>query len=143
LLETTNVSVGRGTDTPFERIGAPWIDANQLADSLNQAELPGVRFTPIRFTPDSSVYEGEACQGVQILITDRKTIEPLGVGFELAGTLRRLYPDRWQHDRYRRLLGDDAVWRAVDAGESRREIQKAYVDELEPFRVRRAAFLLY
>jgi uncharacterized protein YbbC (DUF1343 family) len=80
---------------------------------------------------------------VQILITDRKAIEPLEVGFELAGTLRRLYPDKWQHERYRRLLGDDAVWRAVDAGESRREIQKAYVDELEPFRVRRAAFLLY
>lgn len=143
LLETTNVSVGRGTDTPFERFGAPWINANDLAATLNRAALPGVRFTPIRFTPDSSVFANESCQGVQILITDRDAVDPLSVGFEIASTLRRMYPTEWQHARYRRLLADAAVWDAVDGARGRHEIMALYREELQSFLERRAACLLY
>ena len=74
LLETTNVSVGRGTDTPFEVVGAPWIDGQQLAAALNQRRLPGVRFVPVRFTPAASVFKDEECQGINVIITDRASV---------------------------------------------------------------------
>ena len=70
-FESTNISVGRGTDTPFEHVGAPWIDGVRLADALNARQIPGVRFYPVRFTPTSSKFAGEECQGVFIVVTDR------------------------------------------------------------------------
>ena len=75
-IEYTNISVGRGTDTPFEHIGAPWIDGVQLADALNARSIPGVRFYPVRFTPASSKYANEECQGVFIIVTDRVAMRP-------------------------------------------------------------------
>jgi uncharacterized protein YbbC (DUF1343 family)/CubicO group peptidase (beta-lactamase class C family) len=143
LLETTNLSVGRGTDTPFERIGAPWIDGRELARELNASGLPGVRFTPVTFRPSSSVFEGEDCQGVHLLITHRDALQPLEVGFEIATTLRRLYPDRWDHSRYLRLLADEAVAQAVARGASRQDICRMYRNELDEFAGRRRSFLLY
>ena len=91
LLETTNVSVGRGTDTPFELVGAPWIDGQQLAAHLNSRKIAGVRFVPVRFTPASSVFKGEECNGVNIIVTDRAKFRPLPVGLEIAVALRQLY----------------------------------------------------
>src|SRR5687767_8476116 len=84
LLETTNVSVGRGTDTPFELIGAPWMAGQQLAAALNQRNLPGVRFVPVRFRPDASVFKGEECEGINLIITDRATFRPVPTGIEIA-----------------------------------------------------------
>ena len=96
LLETTNLSVGRGTDTPFEVIGAPWLDGIKLARALNQSGLPGVRFVPIRFTPDSSQYTGELCGGVNVVVIDRGSFRPVRTGLEIARQLHQLYPQDWQ-----------------------------------------------
>jgi uncharacterized protein YbbC (DUF1343 family) len=143
LLETTNVSVGRGTDTPFERIGAPWLDGQRLAQHLNSAQLPGVQFTPLDFRPTASVFADTDCHGVQILVTNRETLNPLDVGLEIATTLRCWYPDQWSHSAYNRLLGNDAVWQAVGRGASRAELREQFAEPLERFRQRRQAYLLY
>ena len=143
LLETTNLSVGRGTDTPFERFGAPWIKGADLAKALNSKNLAGVRFTPIRFQPASSVYQGQACEGVQISITDRDEIVPLDVGFQIALCLRELYPESWETDRYNRLLGDQQVLKMIQTGASPSTIRTAINAELSDFHPRRSRFLLY
>jgi uncharacterized protein YbbC (DUF1343 family) len=143
LLETTNVSVGRGTDTPFERIGAPWIDGRRLAQHLNSAQLPGVQFTPLDFRPTASVFADTDCHGVQILVTNRDTLNPLDVGLEMATTLRRWYPEHWDYAAYNRLLANDAVWQAVGRGGARAEIREEFASQLERFRQRRQAYLLY
>ncbi|MEO7672619.1 MAG: exo-beta-N-acetylmuramidase NamZ domain-containing protein, partial [Pyrinomonadaceae bacterium] len=96
LLETTNLSVGRGTDTPFEVIGAPWLDGRKLAEYLNQRHLKGVRFVPIRFKPDASVFKGEDVGGVNIIITNRNEFRAVRTGIEIAAALRKLYSNAWQ-----------------------------------------------
>jgi len=143
LLETTNVSVGRGTDTPFELIGAPWIQAGKLADYLNQRALPGVRFVPLNFTPKASVFKDEACGGVNIIVTDRTAFRPLLTGIEIAVGLRRLYPSEWKVDSYGRLLVNSATLDRVKRGDSAREIVASWNNQLEEFRQSRAGILLY
>jgi uncharacterized protein YbbC (DUF1343 family)/CubicO group peptidase (beta-lactamase class C family) len=143
VWETTNVSVGRGTDTPFEVLGAPWIDAVKFAAALNGAKLPGVRFTPIEFTPDDSKFKGERCGGVNVAITNQEKFEPVAVGMEIAATLRRLYPLDWQVKRADRLLINKEVYDAIVAGANREEIEDLYRDDLKEFRKRREEFLLY
>ena len=118
LLETTNVSVGRGTDTPFEVIGAPWLDGRRLAAELNQAGLPGVCFVPIRFSPTASTHAGQACGGVNVVITDRSQFEPLRTGLEIARRLHALYGDQWKVSAYDRLLGNAATLEALIAGKT-------------------------
>jgi uncharacterized protein YbbC (DUF1343 family) len=143
LLETTNLSVGRGTDTPFEVIGAPWIDAVTLARELNSAGLTGVRFIPIRFTPGASRYTGEECGGVNIVITNRATLHPLRTGLLLAITLRRLYPNQWDTTSLNRLLASKKTCQGILSGQSVDQLQAAYQDELDSFKQRRARYLLY
>jgi uncharacterized protein YbbC (DUF1343 family) len=143
LLETTNLSVGRGTDTPFELFGAPWLDGIKLARDLNDANLPGVAFTPIRFTPESSKFSGEECRGVNVLITDRAALLPVQMGLEIACQLRRHYPDDWEASAYLRLLGNDAVHQALLSGKTAEEMEKLYREELQRFGERRQKHLLY
>ena len=143
LLETTNVSVGRGTATPFEIFGAPWIDGADLADKLNALDFPGVEFAEEAFTPDASTFANEACGGVRITITNRDRIEPLVIGFSIAQQLLLDYPDNWQTERYNRLLGNTAVLDALLAGADLRSIEALYRDGLETFLERRNEFLLY
>lgn len=143
LLETTNLSVGRGTDTPFELFGAPWIDGQQLASELQRLDLPGVEFSAIAFTPSASKYAAEPCQGVSMRITDRETFDPLRTGLEIALQLRRGYPQQWDIDSYIKLLGNDAVLRAVREGRSYADILAIYKPGLEDFQRRRAAYLIY
>ncbi len=143
LLETTNVSVGRGTDTPFEVLGAPWIDGRRLARRMNEIGLPGTRFVPIRFSPDASKFAGEACEGVNIIITNRVDFQPVRVGLEFACQLRNLYPDKWQTDYFNRLLADQTVLDALNGGKPADAIHELYSQELNEFRHRRVAFLLY
>ena len=109
LLETTNLSVGRGTDTPFEILGAPWIRGRELAAHLNDRMLGGVRFVPVEFRPTSSKYQGESCQGVRILITRRDACEPLRIGIAIACQLRDDYGDQWQLKKMDRLLCDQVT----------------------------------
>ncbi len=143
LLETTNLSVGRGTDTPFEVIGAPWIKHQELAQNLNLLHLAGVTFIPIEFTPDSSKFANELCQGVNIVITDRKAFEPLSVGFSIAVALRKLYPKDWKAEGYLRLLGNKSIHEALMEGKSATEIMLQSSEGMNDFMKRRSTFLLY
>lgn len=143
LMETTNVSVGRGTDTPFEVLGAPWIDGRQLAAALNAKKLAGVRFVPIRFTPDSSRFQDEACGGINIIITDRAAFEPLLTGFAIATAIRQLFPEDWKADGYLRLLGSEATLEAIIGGRSASDVKRVSSGGLADFRHRRQPFLIY
>lgn len=143
ILETTNISVGRGTDTPFEVIGAPWIDAVQLAMELNAAGLPGVRFVPLRFTPNSSKHANKLCEGVNIALIDRDGLQPVDVGLQIACTLRRLYSDDWDASNLNRLLIDAAVYEGIRSGKTLAHIKRLYAQELHQFKSRRSAFLKY
>src|SRR5262249_28146351 len=100
LLETTNISVGRGTDTPFAVIGAPWLDGRTLAEGLAGEHLDGVVFVPVRFTPASSVHAKHECGGVQIIVTDRDRFRSVRTGLAIARQLRVLYESEWQTERF-------------------------------------------
>jgi len=143
LLETTNLSVGRGTETPFELFGAPWLDGELLSRELNDLDLPGVSFSPLQFTPDASKFEGDLCSGVSIVITDRKQYDSIRTGLEIALHLRRLYPETWEIDAYDRLLGNKAVLDAIESGLPYSDITGIYRDELAEFIQRRSQFLIY
>src|SRR5437773_1594684 len=104
LLEGTNVSVGRGTDIPFEVIGAPWLDVPRLAAYLNERRLPGVRFVPVRFTPKSSVFRHEECGGLNLIVTDRARFQSVRTGIEIAVALHQLFPAEWRVEAYSHLL---------------------------------------
>ncbi len=143
LLETTNLSVGRGTATPFEVMGAPWIDGQRLAARLNALELPGIRFEAIRFTPEASKFAGEECRGVRFHIEDRQHVEPLGLGFAIARILRLDYGETWDFAPYMRLLGHDDTFAALERGASLTGIEAAYAQGLEAFKARRRHHLLY
>jgi len=143
LLETTNVSVGRGTNTPFEVVGAPWMDGQKLADYLNRRRIPGVRFVPVRFTPSASVFKDQECGGVNVVITDRARFSSLRTGIEVAVALRRLFADSWKVDDYGRLLVNAATLIKVKQGDAPEEIIRSWNDQLEQFRKLRASVLLY
>ncbi len=143
LLETTNLSVGRGTDRPFEVIGAPWLDGRRLAEALAGSGLAGVRFVPIRFTPTSSTFAGKECGGVQIYLDDWQRFSPLDTGLAVAYQLHRLYPKEWQVRRYGRLLGHPATLEALQRGDSSAQIRKLWKSDLEAFLATRKGFLLY
>ena len=143
LLETTNVSVGRGTDTPFEVVGAPWIDGQKLAAHLNNQKIPGVRFVPVRFTPKASVFKDEQCGGINIIITDRSRFRPVMNGLEIAVALRKLYPTEWKVDSYLRLLVNSDTLERLKRGETAEEIARSWNPKLEEFRAARAKVLLY
>ncbi len=104
LLEYTNLSVGRGTDTPFEVVGAPYVDGQKLAAFLNERNLNGVRFVPIRYKPAASVFKGEDCGGINIIVTNREEFEPIRTGIEIAVALRKLYPTEWKMEKYLNLI---------------------------------------
>jgi uncharacterized protein YbbC (DUF1343 family)/CubicO group peptidase (beta-lactamase class C family) len=143
LLETTNVSVGRGTDTPFELVGAPYIDGQKLAAYLNGRNTPGVRFVPVRFKPNASVFKDEDCGGINIVITNRDVFDSVRTGLEIAAALRKLFPDAWQVDKYDRLLVNADILTMMKRGDSPEDIDKAVNSKLTDFQKRRASFLLY
>lgn len=143
LLETTNLSVGRGTDTPFEVIGAPWLDGQKLAAALNAEKLAGVSFVPVEFTPASSKFANEKCGGVNIVITERGRFEPLRAGFAIAAGLRRLYPEAWEAKGYERLLGNEKVLAALVEGRSGEEMEAVAREGVTEFLRRRQSFLIY
>ncbi len=143
LLETTNLSVGRGTDTPFEVLGAPWLDGRRLAAAMHRASLPGVTFVPIEFTPAASKYEQQKCSGINLLVTDRRQFQPVRTGLAIAHQLHRLYSDEWDAANYPRLLGSEAVVRGLLEGESVRKLEASYSKQLAQFKRRRQQFLIY
>jgi uncharacterized protein YbbC (DUF1343 family)/CubicO group peptidase (beta-lactamase class C family) len=143
LIEFSNISVGRGTDTPFERIGAPWLDARRLIKRLSTYDLKGVCFVPERFTPSSSKFENQECFGFQILVTDRSVIDPLRVGLAIAHALAREYPEQWQSAQTIKLLGSKSVLEAILQEEDFEKVFTKANANNELFRLRRSPFLIY
>jgi uncharacterized protein YbbC (DUF1343 family)/CubicO group peptidase (beta-lactamase class C family) len=143
LLETTNLSVGRGTDTPFEIIGAPWLDGQKLAAYLNARRLPGVRFLPVTFKPNASVFKNEDCRGINIVIVDRARFQPLLTGIEIAVALHSLFATEWKVDSYLRLLVNSDALERLKRGESAEEMTRSWTAPLTNFRRIREQALLY
>lgn len=144
LIEFTNVSVGRGTRTPFEHIGAPWIHDGKLAIEMRDENLPGIDFYPTRFTPDASVFGGEDCGGIRFVITDRDTFRPIDLGLALKRVLHESQPDTFNlMEKGNILLRNEETLDAIDAGESSDEIRFRWKEDLDEFLKRREAFLLY
>lgn len=143
LLEITNISVGIGTDRPYEWIGAPWMNNLQLALLLNQQNLPGVRFVPVKQTPVSNLYANKSCNGLQILIDNWSTFEPMKTGIAIAWALRKIHPDDWKIEKYNTLLLNKATLDALTAGKHYAEIEKLWRADLAAFETRRKSVLLY
>lgn len=143
LLETTNISVGRGTDRPFEWIGAPWLDGQRLAAALADEALPGVRFVPLSLTPASSTHTKKECGGVHIIVDDWARFDPLRTGLTIAVALHRLYPEAWQLDRYDTLLVHKATWAALKGGATWPALEKGWQADLQRFLDVRKKYLLY
>jgi uncharacterized protein YbbC (DUF1343 family) len=143
LLEFTNVSVGRGTDAPFEMLGAPWIRERELAALINRADPPGVRVVPVRFTPTASKFAGEECGGVSFIITDWNEFRSVDLGLVVAHALRTLHRDEWQTKEYMKLLRNKAVFDRLLAGDAAAEIVKSIEPELAKFLERRRQYELY
>ena len=143
ILQEAGVSVGRGTDTPFELFGAPWIHAAELADHLNRRFVPGVRFVPTRFTPRATPYKDQPCEGISLVITDRASLHSMLMGLEIAAALWKLYPENFAVDKIIALLGSKATLERLKRGDAPTVIVADWVDELEAFKKVRAKYLLY
>ena len=142
LLETA-LSVGRGTDTPFEIIGAPYIDDVKLARSLNDLKQPGVRFIPIKFTPKASIHRDKVCNGVNIIITNREALRAVPLGVEIARVLHQMYPKNFPLIKVNRLLCHSDTLSAIERGDTLSQIQNMWAEDLNHFKRRRSKFLLY
>jgi len=143
LIEGTNVSVGRGTDTPFEVVGAPWMKSRELAAYLNARGIAGVRFVPVTFTPSSSNYSGQICPGVNIVVTDRNGFDAPELGIELAAALQKLYPADFKIGKMQGLLVNQSAFDALMAGQDPRRIAQDWQDGLEAFGKVREKYLIY
>jgi uncharacterized protein YbbC (DUF1343 family) len=143
VLEFTNLSVGRGTDTPFEVLGAPFIDARTFAASLNAALLPGVRFVPIQFTPNASKFAKERCGGVNLILTDRQKFASIRTGLTIAQTLHKLYPNQWQPEKLATLLVHKTTQTALLTGTEPKLLERRWQTDLKAFLERRKHVLIY
>jgi uncharacterized protein YbbC (DUF1343 family)/CubicO group peptidase (beta-lactamase class C family) len=142
LVEGTNVSVGRGTDTPFEVVGAPWID-DRLARRLATESLEGVAFASTQFTPVASTYAGKECTGVRLTVTDRAGFEPIRTGIAIARALQELYPTSWKPDKLNGIIANRGITNAILSGRPLSDIESMWKADLDSFRNRRKKYLLY
>jgi uncharacterized protein YbbC (DUF1343 family)/CubicO group peptidase (beta-lactamase class C family) len=143
LIEGANISVGRGTDTPFEVVGAPWIRGRELAQTLNERAIPGVRFVPVRFTPSSSNYAGQVCDGVNLVLLDRNAVDGPELGLELAAALARLHPEQFDVAKVDGLVRNRAVLAALHERQDPRRIAEDWREGVEQFQKLREKYLLY
>ena len=143
LIEGTNVSVGRGTDTPFELVGAPWVKSKELAAYLNGRGIAGVRFVPVTFTPTASAYSGQTCPGVNVILTDRNGFDAPELGIELAAALQKLYTADFKIERIGQLLVNQGAYDALVAGQDPRRIAQDWQDGLAAFQKVREKYLIY
>ena len=142
LLEFTNLSVGRGTASPFELVGAPYIKPGDFANELNRAHLPGVEFKPATFTPESSIFKGQACGGVRIILLDPNA-RTVDLGITLGVVLRKLYPGKWDAANLDKLLVHPPSAKAILAGISMPKIRATWQKDLAAFDQRRSRALIY
>ncbi len=137
------MSVGRGTETPFELLGAPWIHGRELAQYLNAREISGVRFVPVSFTPNASNYAGQKCEGVNIVVVERNAFDAPELGIELASALHKLYPEQFHMERMIELLLNQRVYDALTQGVDPRRIAEDWREPLERFQEIRQKYLIY
>jgi uncharacterized protein YbbC (DUF1343 family)/CubicO group peptidase (beta-lactamase class C family) len=144
MIESSNISVGRGTDTPFAWIGAPWIDATQFAAALNHRMIPGIRFVPVEFTPQAPYpYAGQVCKGVQFVITNRNELNAPEVGVEIASMLYKMYPAQYHLDAIAPLLANQATLKALEDHDDPQSIADTWQRGIEQYMERRKAYLIY
>jgi uncharacterized protein YbbC (DUF1343 family)/CubicO group peptidase (beta-lactamase class C family) len=143
LMEGSNVSVGRGTEMPFEALGAPWIKAQELTDYLNARKIPGVEFQPAAFKPDGSRHANQVCYGVRVILTDRQALDSVLLGIEIISALWRLYPQGFEIDKTLSLIGSRSVLQALKEGQDPKEIQSLWQASLAQFRLLRSKYLIY
>jgi len=144
MIEGSDISVGRGTDRPFELVGAPWVDGKKLSDYLSTRRIQGVRFIPADFTPDASRFGGQLCHGVEINLVDRDALDSPELGVELAAALFKLFPGDFKLDSILPLTGSHAVVDGIRQGRDPRRLAYEWEqNQLQPFRQMRAHYLLY
>jgi uncharacterized protein YbbC (DUF1343 family) len=143
ILQAGGVSVGRGTDTPFEILGAPWIDGPKLAAELTRRKMPGVEFAAAQFAPAQDLYAGQMCQGVRIRIAPKDELESMRMGLEIADALHRMYPQNFQLDKTITLLGSQSTVDSLEHGNAPAKIIKSWTPQLDKFRKMRGKYLLY
>ncbi len=143
MVEGANVSVGRGTSTPFELLGAPWVNAKKLAAYLNDRNIQGVRFLPVGFMPNARRFEKQLCHGVQVILVDRQALDSPALGVEIASALYRLYPRDFQLDKILPLVGSYQVLQAIKDGDDPNSIVLNWQGPLAEFHSRRSKYLLY
>lgn len=143
ILQNAGVSVGRGTEAPFEEFGAPWIDGETVAAQLNARDLPGVRFANQPFIPVSGLYSGQRCGGVGIRVTDRAAVRSMRVGLEIATLLHKNYPDHFDLSKTLLLLGSDATLQQLQSGASPEEIVASWAKSLAAYDEVRRRYFLY
>lgn len=143
LVEGANVSVGRGTGTPFEVLGAPWIDAEKLAGYLNGKGIAGVRFSPAEFTPVTDIYKGKLCRGVRIAVQDRQALDAASLGIGIVDALYRLYPKSFRIDQTLGLVGSREVLNAIKSGTEPSSVEAGWQPMLARFLSMRSRYLLY
>jgi uncharacterized protein YbbC (DUF1343 family) len=143
ILQAGGVSVGRGTPTPFEVLGAPWIEADGLLAELNRRRVPGVQFAATRFTPVSGPYEGKVCNGISIDLADRSALQPILMGLEIAEALNHLYPEQFHLVKMVELLGSNTTIEQLKRGTDPKEIEASWGGDLDKFRAMREKYLLY
>jgi uncharacterized protein YbbC (DUF1343 family) len=143
ILQAAGLSVGRGTEKPFEILGAPWIRAEELADALNARKIAGVSFVPTRFTPHEAPYKDQECEGVTIHLGDARLLRSMRMGLEIANALHRLYPREFQMGKMISLLGSQATIERMSRGDDPAQIEAGWASELGRFRRMRGKYLLY
>lgn len=143
LLEPSNVSVGRGTDQPFEFFGAPWMDGIKLARALDAARLPGLRFIPIQFTPKESKFKGELCHGCYVMVTDREKNRPVASGMTIVWYIHHLFGDKFEVEKVKRLLQNNAAFDEMMRTDDPRTIPSVWRADVEKFKQKREPYLLY
>ena len=143
VIEGTNISVGRGTDTPFEIVGAPWINGHAFSTALNARLISGVRFVPVTFTPTSGPYANQRCNGVNLIVTERNVLDAPELGIELAAALHSMYANDWKLDRMLALLANRQILAQIQSGEDPRNIALAWKEDLDHFMEVRAKYLIY
>ncbi|MED3759512.1 DUF1343 domain-containing protein [Peribacillus frigoritolerans] len=146
LIEGTNVSEGRGTTKPFELIGAPYINSDELAGKLNALRLPGVKFRAASFTPTFSKHAGKLSHGVEIYITDRKEFKAVPTGLHIIKTIQDLYPGDFEFlaaNNFNLLIGNGWIMSRIKEGTTVNEILKEYQVKQDAFKKVRKNYLLY
>jgi len=142
ILQSAGVSVGRGTEAPFEEFGAPWLDGDDVAAELNAKNLPGLRFSNQPFIPVSGLYAGQRCGGVGVKVTDRAAVRSMRMGLEIAALLQKKYPQQFDSSKILQLIGNDQAVRDLQAGVSPEQIVRSWAAGLAAFdQVRRKYFL--